>query len=131
MPLGETEIEDLGPGCGKHHVGRFQIAMGQSMAMGGVERIGELRPNPQRVLERQRAPQQTVRKRLAGQVLHHQEIDTVLFPDVMERADVRVRQARIARASRRNRAWRCGLATMSGGRTLIATARSSRVSRAR
>jgi hypothetical protein len=94
VPPRETEVEDLRPGRAKHHVRRFQIAMGQPLAMGGVERIGELRADAQHLFERQRAAQQAMCKCLAGHVLHHQKIDTVLFPDVVKRADVGMRQTR-------------------------------------
>ena len=76
-------------------------------------------------------PRANAREGLPVQILHDEEIDAVLLPDVMERADVRVGQ----------RGYGAGLAleTLPGGRvvgqvrgrTLIATVRSRRVSRAR
>ena len=62
--------------------------------MSGIERTRELDGDPQDLLDRQRAAQQSMRERFALQVLHHQELDAVLTADVVQRADMRVRQAR-------------------------------------
>ena len=94
VPLRQPEVEHFGAARRQHHVRGLQIAVGQPRAVRGIERIRELDRDPQDVLEWQRAAQQPVGQRLARQILHHQELDAVLLADVVQRADVRVRQAR-------------------------------------
>src|SRR6185369_3365861 len=48
----------------------------------------------ERFVERQRAPRQSGRQRFAVQVLHDQELEIVLAADVVQRADVRMVEAR-------------------------------------
>ena len=60
----------------------------------GVQRSGDLGPDPKRLLDGQRPLRQAVRQRLALQVLHDQVVGPVLVADVVERADVRVRELR-------------------------------------
>jgi hypothetical protein len=64
------------------------------MVMCLIEGIGELRRNMQDFVERQWPPKEPMRERLAGEVLDDQVIGAVLLADVVQRADVRVRQAR-------------------------------------
>ena len=63
--------------------------MQNAVPVRGGERRGDLRRQPEGLLDRHRAAQ-----RDAVQVLHDQEVDAVLTPDVMERADVRMIQRR-------------------------------------
>ena len=58
-----------------------------------VQRVRDLDRHLQRLIQRQRAFFQPLGQRVALQVLHDQEVDPVLLPDVVERADVRVVQA--------------------------------------
>ena len=58
-----------------------------------VQRIRDLDGHLQRLIERQRALLESLGERVALQVLHNQEVEPVLTPDVMERANVRVVQA--------------------------------------
>ena len=60
---------------------------------GLVQRIRYLDGDLQRLIQRQRAFLQPLCQRLPLQVLHDQEVDPVLTPDVMERADMRMVQA--------------------------------------
>lgn len=61
--------------------------MHDSLPMRGHERIADIDPDSQRVLERQRALPQAMTQGLALEVLHHQVIDVVLVTDVVQRAD--------------------------------------------
>ena len=74
---------------------------------------------------------QPVGERLAFEVLHHQVVDPVLLADVVERADVgMVEGGDGARLALEPRAA-VGVLARCAGSTLMATVRSSRVSRAR
>ena len=55
-----------------------------------VESVGNLDPESESLLERQRTLEQPVGERLAFQVLHDEVLGLALAPDVVERADVRV-----------------------------------------
>src|SRR5262245_44165438 len=92
-PLGEAEIKDLGAGRCQHDVGRLEVAMDDALAVRGVEPAGELHPETQDLLERQRAAEQPVRERLASEVFHHEEVHAVLLADVVQGADVWMTQA--------------------------------------
>ena len=58
-----------------------------------VQRVRDLDSDLQRLIQRQRHVLQPLRQRDALQVFHHQEVDPVLGPDVVERANVRMVQA--------------------------------------
>ena len=90
----ESEVEQLQTGLRDHHVRRFQIAMHDRLTMGLVERVGHLHGVANRLVGRQRSLQQAVRERLAFQVFHDEVLGPVMLSDVIERADVRVRQLR-------------------------------------
>ena len=62
--------------------------------MCGGERIRDLNGNLQRMVERERTFLQPLLQRLAIQVLHYQEVDSVLTTDVVDVANVRVTQGR-------------------------------------
>ena len=68
--------------------------MDDTLAVRGVDGIGDLPREQQRVIEIDEA-----RRRLALDVLHHQ----IVRPDIVEGADVRMVQAAIACASRSKR----------------------------
>ena len=92
--LGETEIEKLGSRGRQHDVAGLQVAVHHALAMRFVQRLGELDADAERLFERERAFFQSLGKRLALEQLHDDEVDTVLATDVVERADVRMVQAR-------------------------------------
>jgi hypothetical protein len=94
MPSRQTKVENLGAARGQHHVGGFQVAMNNAVSMRRVERVGDLGPDSKHLVDRQRAAQQAVRQRLTRKMFHHEEVDAVLRADVVERADVRVGEAR-------------------------------------
>ena len=66
--------------------------MDDAVLVRGVEGLGDLRRDVERLRQRQRPFQQPVRERLPGQVLHDEVGRTVMRPDVVERADVGVIQ---------------------------------------
>ena len=95
--LTRTEVEQLHDrrvGCAtaarQNDIGGLQIAVHKAAPVGGVERAGDLDRAGQRLLEGQRTAFQSCCDRLAFEILQHQEIDIVVVPDVVERADVRV-----------------------------------------
>ena len=59
-----------------------------------VEGIRDLDPVPKRLIEEERTFREPVSQRLAFQVLHHQEVGTVLAADVVQGADVWMVQRR-------------------------------------
>ena len=67
--------------------------MRDALTVSFIQGVGNLDRRLQRLVERQRAPAQPPRQRLALQMLHHQEVDPVLAPHIMERTDVWVIQA--------------------------------------
>ncbi len=64
--------------------------MDDAFAMRLVERVRNLNPKLQRLVERHCALRQSLSQRLSLQVLHHKEIDPVLATDVVDVADVRM-----------------------------------------
>ena len=59
-----------------------------------VEGVRDLKAVPEHLIERERPFHQPIRQRLPLEVLHDEELDAVLVPDVVERADVRMRELR-------------------------------------
>ena len=76
--------------------------------MRGREGVGDLDAVLERLVERELAPRETGGEGLPVQILHDEEIDAVLLPDVEQRADVRVRQRRDGAG--------LALETLAGGR---------------
>ena len=72
--------------------GRLDVAVGHPGPMRAVERVGDLRGELERLIERERAACDARRQRLALQVLHHHVAGAILVADVVEHADVRVVQ---------------------------------------
>ena len=94
LQLGQTKIEQLDPRAGQDHVAGFQIPVHDAVAVGLVERLGDLAAVTQRLLERQLAARQTYGERLPFEVLHHQVVAFAVPPDVEEGADVGMLQRR-------------------------------------
>ena len=92
--LRQPEIEQLRARLRQHDVAGLQVAMDDAFAMRLVERVRNLNPKLQRLVERQCALRQSLGQRLALQVLHDQEVDAVLTTDVVDVADVRMTQGR-------------------------------------
>jgi hypothetical protein len=77
----------------EHDVAGLQIAVGDTLAVRLVQRVGNLDGELQYLLYRQRTFLQPLRQRLAFQILHYEEINSVLMADVVEDADVWMIQA--------------------------------------
>src|SRR6202162_3839525 len=91
---GQSEVEELDPRLGQHDVAGLQIPVHDPLPVRLVQRIGDLDPVAKRPLEGKRALDQTLRERPPLQVLHDEVLDAVLVPDVVQRADVGVRELR-------------------------------------
>jgi hypothetical protein len=92
--LRHAEIEELHSRLRNHDVPRFQIAVHHPLPMGLIEGIGDLDSVAKREVEPDGSFFQTLPEGLTLDALHDQEIDAVLASDVVERADVRMVQAR-------------------------------------
>ena len=68
--------------------------MDDPVSMRRGKRIRAFSRAGQGLIERQWTSCEPRRKRLAFQILHHQEVDAVLMTDVVQRADVRVGERR-------------------------------------
>ena len=79
-----------------------------------VQRVGDLDAEAERLRERQRALAEPVRERLALEQLHDEVLRAVLVADVVERADVRMRELRD-----RLRLPLEPLANLGGGRQML------------
>src|ERR1700722_5262264 len=90
----ESEVHQLGARLGQHDVRRFQIAMNDSRPVRCFQRFADFHGNFEGLFERQRTLFQSLRQRLSLQVLHHQKIDSILMPNVVEDADARMIQRR-------------------------------------
>ena len=109
--------------------------MDDAGAMRGVERAGDLDGDRQRFRQRQgrtrlSAPRQTLLERFAVEQLHHEEGGAVVIADVEQRADVGVGELRDRARFAVEPLAQLRIGGERAGSTLIATVRSSRVSRA-
>ena len=95
-----------------------------------IEGIGQVGGDAEHLLDRERSFDEPRGQRLAFQQFHHEIGRPGVFADVVNRADVWMREDAMARASRSNRARALGSPATSPGSTFSATARSRRVSRA-
>ena len=92
--LRQAKVEQLDPGLRQHHVSGLQVSVDDSLPVRTIQRVGDLDPVTQRLLERQRTLRQTTRQSLPVQVFHDEVLDTVLIAHVVEGTDVRVGQCR-------------------------------------
>ena len=132
--LGQTEVEHLHRAVGPHFdVRGLQVAVDDALLVRGFERFGDLSRDRQRVVERDRPARDALRRgprpRPAPSRAHATppavfEAVDVRDVGVIERRRASAPRAGTARAARDQRA-------NASGRTLIATSRSSFVSRAR
>ena len=88
MQFGQPEVEQLRAALGEHDVGGLEIAMDDALPVRLVEGVRDLNRVLQRLIERQRAFLQARRERLPLQILHDQEVNSVLLADVMQCAAV-------------------------------------------
>jgi hypothetical protein len=80
------------PAFGQHDVGGLEVAMDDAAAMRTVERAGDFDPVARDLASWQRSFLEAGGEGFALEVLHHQVVEVVLAPNVVERADVRVRE---------------------------------------
>ena len=67
--------------------------MRHAFAVGLVQRVRNLDRELQHLIQREWAFLQALGQRLAFQILHHEEVNSILMPDVVEGADMRMVQA--------------------------------------
>ena len=91
--LGQTEVEKLHAVASQHDVAGLQIAVHDAASMRVVQGIGDPDGGPQGERQRQRAVLQPPREGHAVEILHHQEDRRTVLADVMECADIRMRDA--------------------------------------
>ncbi len=89
----EPKSISLAPGLGQHDVGRLEITMRDAHLVGLGQRIGNLHRNGDRLLRGQRAFDQLMLQRLALDQFHDQKVHPVLMTDVMEGANVGMRES--------------------------------------
>src|SRR5438034_1686401 len=82
--LRQPEVEQLHAALRDHDVRRLQITMNDTVTMGLIERVRDLDPKLQLLLDWKRTAFQALSKRLALEQFHHQEICAVLLTDVVE-----------------------------------------------
>ena len=129
--LRQAEVQHLHRAVGAHlDVRGLQIAMDDPLLVRGFERLRDLLRDRQRLVERDRAPRDPLRQVLALDEFHHER--GARPPTSRDRRSRRCADdsaTRASSASRWNRASRSASARTTSGRTLIATWRSSFVSR--
>jgi len=94
LELRETEVEQLRAGLRKHDVAGLEIAVRDALAVRAVERLGDLDAVAQHLRERHRAAREPLRGGFSFEQLHDDVLDAILAADVVERADVRMVEAR-------------------------------------
>jgi hypothetical protein len=80
------------PRLGEHDVARLEIAMDHSLPVCPIEGVGDLSGVLEQQREWQRLTTHSLRKGLAFEVLHYQEVGAVLMADVVKGADVSMRE---------------------------------------
>ena len=99
--LGQAEVEDLRPHVARRNaggirgglqddVGRLQIAMDDPFLVRGLERLGDLTGDGERLGDRQRSSTQAIGQRRSLDQFEDQRRDAVRFFETVDRADVRV-----------------------------------------
>ena len=86
----EPEVEEPCARLRQENVSRLEIAMHDARAVGFVERVGDFGGDLDGVAERQRAPGDAIRQRLALEILHDEKGGALVIADVVQRADVGV-----------------------------------------
>jgi hypothetical protein len=125
----QTEVEHLHVAPGNHDVARLDVAMNHAFVVRGVERFGNLNADGRDVGGRKRRTARVRAQRLAGDQLHNQIRVAIGFADIVHGANVRVTEPGGGVGLALKALDRVSLHLV--GRTLIATSRLSRVSRAR
>ena len=93
--LGEAEVQDLGlPALRHEYVGGLDVPVHDSLGVCGLQRVGDLHREPQKLAGGQGPPVDVLLQRLAFQQLGRDEEPAVDLVDVVDGADVRVVQCR-------------------------------------
>jgi hypothetical protein len=93
--LGEAEVENRRvPASGDEDIGRLDVAVDDAVRMRGVERIGNLDGEIEKLLDRDPLTPGLIRQHLPIEQFHDEKVLSVALPDVIQRADVRVTQLR-------------------------------------
>ena len=90
--LRQTEVEELHSRLREHHVARLQVAVDDSLPVRLVERVRDLDSEAKHLLRRESSPGEAILERLPLEELHDEVLDPAFAPDVVERADMRVRK---------------------------------------
>ena len=90
----QTEIEKFRAGPRQHDVAGLEIAVDDSPPVRRIESAGDLDRVVHRLTRWQGSLRQTIGERLPFQELHHKVINAVLVADVVQRADIRMGEAR-------------------------------------
>ncbi len=89
--LGQAEVHEFRAGFGQHDVGRFQITVDQTEAVSFRQGVSDFDGDLEEIVERQRPSLQAMEKRFAFEEFHDQEVDAGLRADVIEMADIGMR----------------------------------------
>ena len=74
-------------------VGGLDVAVNNAVSVRFGKRVGDLDGNVERLLRFEAAAFYFCRERFALDILHHDKAESALFPDLVDRADVRVLRA--------------------------------------
>jgi hypothetical protein len=108
--LREAEVEELGVAArADKNVCRLDVAVDDIRGMGGVQCVGDLDPQLQHRIKSEWTVGESVLQRRALQILHGDERSSVLFADVVDRANVRVVERRRRLRFAREPAQRLGI----------------------
>ena len=76
--------------AGHENVGRFDVAVNDSLGMGGVERVGDLRSEIKQLPKLHGLTVDAVLERFAFQQLHGDEMASAVLANFVDRADIGV-----------------------------------------
>jgi hypothetical protein len=90
--LRETEVEELHARPRQHDVPGFQVPVHDAVPVRAVERVRDLDTVAEDLVDRQRPLDEPMGQRHSFEQLHNEVIGLALAADVVESADVRVRE---------------------------------------
>jgi hypothetical protein len=91
--LGQAKVEQLHAVARQHDVAGLQIPVHDAVPMGVVQGIGDSDGGAQYERQPERTVLQSARQGGAVDVFHHEEDSRTVLSDVVQRADVRMRDA--------------------------------------
>ena len=111
VDLRQTEIKDLRRApVGDEDVARLDVPVDDRPRMGRLEGFEDLTCEIEQALGRHGAPADHLLQGLARQQLHDDEVQPLVLPDVVDRADVRMIQSRGGAGFAAESVQRCGIA---------------------